>query len=190
MTGRAVDDAATRPGLSRDGETPRRPHAAGLLRATAAVLVASLAAPIIFGALLWSTAALLALGTVGAWRGAPGSVGELIGMTLFAYVLGAPAAVGAGLAAGLPGIWVARRLSLTSLPVFCAGGAALALGCAAWFAHEDIGALRLSRLADWARFAAVAAVTGALCGALCWRIAERRRGPTSTAIAVGRGPQA
>jgi hypothetical protein len=151
------------------------PTPVGPLRTLSALMLASVLAPVLFGTLLLVASALAGSTDPSPVGGSTGRPAELLGMLLIPAVLGGPAAIGAGLAVGLPGIWLARRLHLTGLPVFAAGGGIAALACLAWFASGDILALRLSNLAGWSETGAFMAMTGVACGALYWLLAERRR---------------
>lgn len=138
---------------------------AALPRTETALLVSGALAPALFILLnlLWAV--------VIAWEpmrlSSADPLNEAIGLCALVMVLGCPASIAAALVAGLPGIYLARSLRLTSARVFCLGGAAVALGCTAWFARDDVRGWL-----DLFPFAANMAVTGACCGFVCWRIAE------------------
>lgn len=143
---------------------------AGLPRTMAALLLSSSLAPLLFMVLnlLWT--ATIARGGHPSSSGSPDRFNEIIGLGLIFVILGAPASIGVALVAGLPGIYLARRLHLTSPYVFGIGGALLALGCTAWFVRDNVRGLT-----DVIPFAAIAAQTGAICGVVYWLIAERPR---------------
>jgi hypothetical protein len=152
-----------------DGAAPtRHPRRVGadLLRTVGALLLAGFLAPLLFGLLQICSGALSGYDLL--TGPSSFSVPELVGFTAMVLILGVPLSLTSACIC-LPCIYLARSLHLASPWVFSCGGAVLALGCTAWWAHGDVP----SRIAEWLPFAMFAAMTGATCGLLCWVIAER-----------------